>query len=234
MCKATLLFAILLATSTIPAQAQNGARKVLLTKDNWAAVHAHSLKPQGVGKPIQSTNRIQIGVFTATMWLDGSAMYEFDWVNPNSGPCPGPQCVLYTPPLEFSNISVQVRGTTANLGPFSETEGFGIAWIDFLGYAQPLDNCQSLTFEGYGSINGYGTTMEKSSCIDVALQLTFATDPYTFTQLNGYAFTTYGIANNFITPEADQADLYSQCLIPPNEEFCGGPTIPVYVKLDKQ
>lgn len=164
------------------------------------------------------------------MWLDGSAMYEFDWFH--TFPiveCPGPLCQYYTPPLQFENITVDVKGTTASSGPIDETGILGIAWFDIPAWGPPvLDNCQPLTFEGDGTYRGYNTITEKTSCIDVALQLTFPTSPYMFTLLDGESFTTYGIANNFILPALGNADLYSFCLAPPYENFCGGPNVPVY------
>jgi hypothetical protein len=68
-------------------------------------------------------------------------------------------------------------------------------------------------------------TTYSTTCVDVALQIQFPTDPYTINLLDGTEFIAYGTGNTFITPLADHSALYTQC---DQDGFCKGQTVNVY------
>jgi hypothetical protein len=121
-------------------------------------------------------------------------------------------------------IVFHLHNPPAPSGPISESGYLGITWFTDSQYSSILSNCQPLTPEGEEP-DGDTTTSYQTTCIDAALQLVFPTNPYTFTLLNGRAFTTYGVENSFIVPSLGNAELYSDC---DEYDFCKGQTIPVY------
>jgi hypothetical protein len=224
------LFRLLLVVAfSILGFAQRGP--TLVTKDNWQALHSRvKLEPQAAKSSdlvLQDAlqNRVQIGIFYAIMWPDGQAQYEFDWVK-SVGPlgCP-PECTWYgSNTLEFSSMTVNANGTSSTYGPFNESGYLGIAWFPDTTQSETLSTCQPLTQIGPTSNN----TAYRTSCIDVALQLIFPTNPCTFTRINGESFTTRKINTSFIVPLVGRTELMAHC--DDGGVFCGGQTIPIYVQ----
>ncbi len=229
------LAVLALLVASVMAQTASKTHPILLTKDNWKAVHSHfRLRPDWHKVPAghNSAQRTQIGVFYEIAWPTGQAMYEFDWFIDNGQPCP-PGCSYYSDSLVFSNIIVNVNGTRVSSGPLSESPYLGVAWFSDWEDSSILSNCQPLTLEpNDATLPAADVTSFQSSCIDAALQLVFPTDPYTFTLLDGTSFTTYGVNTSFVVPFLDHTDLYSYC--DAYGVFCRGQTIPVYANEVKQ
>jgi hypothetical protein len=227
------LFRLLLILCSMASVAQT--RTVLVTKDNWQALHSRvKLQPDlktATTPAVNTPDQIQIGIFYAIVWPTGQAQYEFDWAEakPEGSGCP-PDCRWYgSNTLEFSHMIVNVNGTaydaTAELGsPFSESGYLGVAWFADPQDSTTLSTCQPLTQMFVGKLFTYYQT----SCIDVALQLAFPTNPYTFTLVNGGTFTTRKVNTSFIVPLLGKPELIAHC--DDGGVFCGGQTIPVYVQ----
>src|SRR5204863_6367170 len=106
------------------------------------------------------------------MWLDGQAMYEFDYTNCDEviGPCDDSNAYHYTGPIEFENAIVYVNGTSLNWasagqGPINTGQFLGIAFFTDSTFLSSLDNCQPLTWEGIDKIIGGDTIFSyKTNC----------------------------------------------------------------------
>jgi hypothetical protein len=185
---------------------------VLLTRGSREALHARlKIHSREASVSAATVGQTQIGTFSAVIFPrsvvppNGMGFYEFDW---DSSLPPYP---WFSRHLSFSNTCVYVKGTKLCSGPYDEDPYFGIAFIT----TDPrlLDTCQR-------------------DCIDIALQLIFPENPYTFEEvdaegnLTGSFFTTYAINNTFITPPLGQAEITSQC---GQNGFCSVNVVPVMI-----
>ncbi len=196
-----------------------GQKVILVTNDNLPELRARygpKIGPKPLAASTTDPSVVQIGTFSDAMYTNGTAAYEFYWGTDSSG--------YYTGPLVFNNITVFANGTSQSSGSIDGTGALGILFA-----ADPalntLSPCQPLTYLSQTTVDGDLMSIYQSSCIVIALQIEFSTDPYTFTLLDGSSFTTFGISNTFLIPASDHAALYTEC---DANDFCSGKTVPVY------